>query len=153
MVRSFSTNSAFLGVLLALLIYSPVVMAVTAEDPQTSASEVRQQIEEALQAIGSYSAEQRDAALDKAKETLEKTDARIDELEQQIDRNWGTMNQEARSQAKETLKTLQKQRTVIAEWYGGLKHSSANAWEEIKKGFSKSYTDLEGSIAKAREKF
>lgn len=153
MMRSFRTSSAILCVLLTLLIYSPFAMAGTAEDPQTTASEVRQQIDEALQSIGSYSAEQRDAALEKAKETLEKTDARIDEFEQQIDRNWDTMNQEARSQAKETLKTLKKQRTVIAEWYGGLKHSSANAWEEIKKGFSKSYTDLEDSIAKAREKF
>jgi hypothetical protein len=34
-----------------------------------------------------------------------------------------------------------------------LKHSSAGAWEEIKQGFAKSYTDLETSLAKAREKF
>jgi len=51
------------------------------------------------------------------------------------------------------LKALRKQRTEIAEWYGGLKHSSIGAWDEIKKGFANSYTELEKSLEKAREKF
>jgi hypothetical protein len=128
-------------------------MAASPGQDQTSKNEVREEIKEALQAIGSYSAEQRDEAVAKAQEALAKTDARLEKLQQDIDQNWQQMNQTAREKARKSLKTLQQQRTDIAEWYGGLKHSSASAWEEIKKGFSKSYSALEKSLEKAREEF
>jgi hypothetical protein len=137
--------------LLALFFCTADVMAA-AQGDQVPAAEVRKEINETMQVISSYTAEQRDAAVAKAKEALAKTDVRIEQLQQHIDQNWQQMSQDARIQAKSTLRTLQKQRTEIAEWYGGMKHSSADAWEEIKQGFSKSYHDLESSLAKAREK-
>jgi hypothetical protein len=124
-----------------------------ARGDQVSAADVRKEIDQTLQVISSYTAGQRDAALAKAKEALAKTDGRIEQLQQHIDQNWQTMSQEARSQAQTTLRALQKQRTAIAEWYGGMKHSSAGAWEEVKQGFARSYHDLETALAKAREKF
>ncbi len=140
-------------IFMALLSCVSIATAATSDSNQTTATEVRKEINEALQAIGSYSAEQRDAAVIKAREALAKTDARIEELEQKIHQNWQPMSEEARQQAHTTLKALQKQRTEIAEWYGGLKHSSVNAWEEIKKGFSASYTELGKSLEKARQEF
>jgi len=127
--------------------------AGSSDDRQTTAAEVRAEIDDALKAIGNYSAEQRDAALAKAKDSLEKTDKRIEQLQEQIDRKWATMSDSAREQARKALNTLRQERTKLAEWYGGLKHSSANAWEEIKKGFTKSYQELENSLAKAREEY
>jgi hypothetical protein len=153
MPTSCSNALALLGLLLAVLIDLAVATAGTSGQDQTSGTEVREEISEALQAIGSYSAEQRDAAVAKAQEALAKTDARIEQLQQRIDQNWQHMNQAAREQARDTLKVLQQQRTDIAEWYGGLKHSSAKAWEEIKQGFAKSYSALEKSLEKAREDF
>jgi len=146
-------NPVFLLTFMILFLGSPVAMAASSGQDQTSRAEVRKEIDEALQAIGSYSAEQRDAAVAKAQETLAKTDAQIDQLQQRIDKNWQQMSQATREEARKSLKTLQQQRTKIAEWYGGLKHSSASAWEEIKKGFSKSYSDLEKSLDKASEEF
>jgi len=130
-----------------------VALAGMTQSDRTKAEEVRKEVNDALQAIGSYSAEQRDAAVTKAKDAMAKTDARIEELQQKMDQDWQQMSQDARKKARETMNNLQKQRAEIAEWYGGLKHSSANAWEEIKKGFSKSFADLEKSLEKAREKF
>jgi hypothetical protein len=152
MLKTLTNHLVTLGALLALLLCAPVVMAVTDSDP-ASAADVRQDVSQTLRAISSYTAEQRDEAVAKAKDALEKTDARIEQLQLHIQQNWRTMNQEARQQAQATLKILQRQRNVIAEWYGGLKYSSGNAWEEIKQGFSNSYTELEKALEKAREKF
>jgi hypothetical protein len=140
-------------IFLALLLCTSIAIAGAAQVNQTTTADARKEVSEAVQVITSYSAEQRDAAVLKAKDALAKSDARIETLQQQMDQHWQQMSQEAREMARKTMSDLQKQRTEIAEWYGGLMHSSSNAWEEIKKGFSKSYTDLENSLEKAREKF
>ncbi len=142
----------FIPLLTILLCTSAATAGAPPEDHATAA-EVRQEVDAALKAIASYSAGQRDAALAKAKDALQKTDTRIEQLQREIDQNWQDMSEEARKQARETLRTLQKQRIEIAEWYGELKSSSANAWDEIKAGFAKSYEDLETALEKARQKF
>jgi hypothetical protein len=48
---------------------------------------------------------------------------------------------------------LRKQRNEVAEWYGGLKHSASNAWEDVKKGFLKSYQALRDTFDKAHSEF
>jgi hypothetical protein len=153
MQRSYWKQAAALAATVAMFFCTPVPMTGAATSDQPTAAEVRKDIDQTLKTISSYTAEQRDAALAKAKEALVKTDARLEQLQQVIDKNWQTMNEEARLQARQAMRDLQKQRTDIAEWYGGLKHSSAGAWDEIKKGFAKSYADFETSLAKAREKF
>jgi hypothetical protein len=153
MQRSYWKQTAALVAIVALFLCSQAPMVGAATGDQTTAAEVRKEIGHTLQTIGSYTAEQRDAAVAKAKDALAKTDARIEQLQQTIDKHWQTMSEEARQQARQTQSDLQKQRVAIAEWYGRMQQSSAGAWEEIKKGFSKSYQDLESSIAKAREKF
>jgi TolA-binding protein len=153
MHKIFASNFVAFTCLLFLCLAPTSAIAASTDSDQTSAADIQREMKETLQTIASYSAEQRDAAVAKAKEALAKTDARIEQLQQQIDQNLQPMSKEARIQAQEALKTLRKQRTEIAEWYGGLKHSSVNAWDEIKKGFAKSYTELEKSLEKAREKF
>lgn len=154
MQRTSGKYLGWFGTLLTLLLCTSAAMAgPTPPADHATAAEVRQEVDAALKAIASYSAGQRDAALAKAKEALEKTDTRIEQLQRDIDQNWQHMSEEARKQARETLNTLQKQRIEIAEWYGELKGSSANAWDEIKAGFSKSYKDLETALEKARQKF
>jgi hypothetical protein len=55
--------------------------------------------------------------------------------------------------ASETMKALRQQRNRVAEWYGGMKHSSRDAWEDVKEGFSESYSALVGSWDEARQEF
>ena len=153
MRRLFKPSLAILSALSILFCCSLLAIAGEAKSDQPTAAEVRRELNQTLQMITSYSADQRDAALATAQEALAKTDARIEDLEKQIERNWQPMNQEVRKQAQEALKTLRKQRNEIAEWYGGLKHSSASAWDEIKKGFANSYSELEKAVEKAHEKF
>jgi len=120
------------------------------ETPAQAAKEKTMQV---LKAIGGYTADQRDEAVRKAKETLADMDIRIERLETQYSQKWDQMDQSARSSAQQTLTALRKQRSKAAEWYGGLKHSSSNVWEDVKTGFLESYHQLQGAFENAAREF
>jgi len=103
--------------------------------------------------IKNYTVKQRDEAVRKAKEALVDLDARIDRMESRLDKKWSQMDESAREKARATMNSLRKQRTEVAEWYGSLKHSSASAWKEVKKGFSKSYEDIKTAFTKAEREY
>ena len=52
------------------------------------------------------------------------------------------MSETARADSEQTLQRLREGRHQLAEWYGGLKHSSSKAWGHVKEGFSKAYSSL-----------
>ena len=120
---------------------------------KTTANEVKQETQEAIQALKAYSVDQRDEAVKKTKAALDKLDSRIDALETRVDNNWDNMNAAARKKYRTALKSLRKQRTQLAEWYGGMKNSSADAWEDIKKGVSDAYTAFSDAWEKAEADF
>ena len=74
-------------------------------------------------------------------------------MQSRLNAKWDQMDQFAREKAMATLTTLRKQRNEIAEWYGGLKHSSSNAWEDVKKGFLRSYQALRDTFDKVQSEF
>jgi peptidoglycan hydrolase CwlO-like protein len=130
-----------------------VSFAAQTSTHETRTKDVKGKVTESAQAIEKYSVDQRDEAVKKAKAALDDLDARIDSLESQINKKWGQMDQSARKKARASLKALRKQRNEVAEWYGGLKHSSSNAWEDVKKGFLKSYQELRDTFDKAHSEF
>ncbi len=139
---------------LALIVIVFLTMASASFAPQTMAQEktakdVKQKVTEDLQAIEKYSVKQRNEAVKKAKIALDDLDARIDSLESRLDKRWEQMDQSARRKSQSALRALRKERNEVAEWYGGLKHASGKEWEEVKKGFLKSYQKLQGSLEKA----
>ncbi|MCF8061912.1 MAG: hypothetical protein K9M82_05300 [Deltaproteobacteria bacterium] len=118
---------------------------------ETSAGDVQQEVEEAMRAIRSFSAEQRDDAVAQAKEALRKLDARIDRLENRMQEGWSDLDQAARRKTRESLQRLREQRNELAEWYGGMKHGSMDAWDRLKQGFLNSYEKLENAFKEARK--
>jgi len=100
-----------------------------------------------------YSVQQRDKVVADAKEELSKLDQRIAAMQRNIDEHWEDMSATARKQTRKSLDLLRQKREEAAEWYGGLKHSSGEAWEEVKKGFSDSYDRLEQAVKKAAKEF
>lgn len=138
--------------LIGILGVTPVCYAQT-ENAKTSIEEVKKETGDLLQAIGSYTADKRDEAVQKAKEGVTKLDKRIDTLEARVDKNWDEMNDTVRKEARENLKALRKQRNQVAEWYGSMKTSSADAWDNMKKGFSDAYKDLEDAWEKSEKEF
>lgn len=123
------------------------------EDNKTTSADVKREAEEAIDAIGNYSVEQRDMAIKKVKILTEKLDARIDKMQSRIEEKWDKMDKASREEARKTLTVLRKKRNELSEWYGGLKHSSSSAWDHVKKGFAESYEALSNAFDKAESEF
>jgi hypothetical protein len=130
-----------------------VSFAAQTSTHETATKDVKEKVTEAAQAIKKYSVDQRDEAVKKAKAALDDLDVRIDSMESQLNKKWDQMDQSARKKARATLTALRKQRNEVAEWYGGLKHGSSNAWEDVKKGFLKSYQELRETLDKVHSEF
>jgi replicative DNA helicase len=141
------------ALLVTVLLAVPAAWAADSGPAVIPSEDVRREVREALNKIAQFGVEKRNEAVATAREALAKTDMTIEQVEERADRNWDKMDAAARKRARENLKALHKERTELAEWYGGLKHSSAQAWEEIKKGFAKSYSKLEKSLEKVADKF
>ena len=132
-----------LGVLVAV---SPLSFAAEAPVGKTTAKDVSK-------TIRGYTVTQRDEAVKSAKAAMDELDASIRRLERKTASEWDKMDEAARRKARAALDALRRQRNEVAEWYGGLKHSSAEAWDEVKNGFSKSYEALTGAFGRARKAF
>ena len=140
----------FILMLIAGLGMTPACYADTSSD-ETTISEIKKESRELIESLGAYSAERRDEAIEKAKAVLDIMDKRIDVLEQDVDDNWDKMDKAAREKARASLKALRKQRTEVAEWYGSLKSSSADAWERAKNGFSAAYMAFHAAWEKSEK--
>ena len=137
----------------ALLTVSPLSFTAETSGNKTTAKDVSRKVDDAGQAIKNYTVAQRDEAIKKARIALDDLDVRIGRMERKLDNEWDRMDQAARKKARATLNALRKERNEAAEWYGGLKHSSAEAWEQVKAGFVKSYEVLKESFTKAGKEF
>ena len=138
---------------LALALALAAMTQTSLADDRTTAKDVGKKVDDAGKAIGSYTVAQRDQALKSARTALADLDARMRRMERKIDAGWDKMDAAARKKARATLSALHKERDEVAEWYGGLKHSSAEAWDEVKGGFVKSYEGLKQSFAKAAKEY
>ncbi|MGD8616464.1 MAG: hypothetical protein PVI91_12485 [Gammaproteobacteria bacterium] len=123
--------------------------APSAATDTTDFAELKREWADAIRALKSYSAGQRDEAVARAKETLDAMDRRIDQLETRAQQQWANLSESARQKREASLRALRKQRNEVAQWYGGMKHSSAGAWESVKQGFIESYGVLGQSFRQA----
>ncbi|MFO7911008.1 MAG: hypothetical protein R6V15_02485 [Desulfotignum sp.] len=145
-------SAVCMWVVIAVMFTTVPGVAGESED-KTSIKAVKQEAQDLMEALKSYSADQRDEAVQQAGKTLDKLDKRIDALETDIKDNWEQMSRAARKQTRENLQALREQRNQVAEWYGSMKTSSADAWEEIKKGFSHAYEALSNAWTESVEEF
>jgi len=143
-IRAFAVSLA-LGPLLA----APQLSLAADNPPQkATARDISTKAMETGRAIKDYTLAERDQAVKQAKAGLDEADARIRRAERQAERDWDRMDQAGRKKTREALDALHRERNEAAEWYGGLKHSSAESWEQVKAGFTKSYEALKESFAK-----
>lgn len=148
----FANRYAFILLMLTVPgLIAPVHAATPAEE--TTAEDIKRETSELLQALKSYSAEQRDEAVEQARSALDKLDNRIETLENHVREHWNEMDQSARDKASASLQVLRDQRTLVAEWYGGMKRSSSSAWEHVKQGFSSAYESLHEAWKKSEQEF
>jgi hypothetical protein len=149
---------ACLFTLISMLGIVPLCAAETSPDQtnqtdKTTIEDVQQKTDELLHTLKSYTADQRDEAMQKTKTALDDMDKRIDALETKMYNNWDKMDKAAREKSQASLKTLRQQRTKVAEWYGSMKNSSVGAWGHMKEGFSDAYKSLHEAWEKSEKEF
>jgi hypothetical protein len=155
-MKTLSTATVIKTVLTAIIILacgSSFADQKAEGDDKSTANDVKRETLEAVQAIKSYSIKQRDTAVKDVKAALKNLDARIDSMQNRIEGRWDEMDQASREQMRETLRVLRKKRNEVSEWYGGLKHSSAGAWDHVKDGFVEGYKALSNAFDKAESEF
>ncbi|MBI3803849.1 MAG: hypothetical protein HY282_08825 [Nitrospirae bacterium] len=131
----------------------PAFSADPISGEKISQKQVGQEVQEAVDAIKKYSADQRDEAVKKGRAVLDHLDVEIAAMESKMKKNWGRMEESARKSATASLEAIKKERAEVAKWVGSMTQSSAAAWEEVKKGFVESYQTLHESFDRAAQKF
>lgn len=141
------------ALLCVLLVAAAPAQAETSGESEQSQQSMEQRWNETMELIQSYSAEQRDEAVETGRKTLEAMDARLERMESWTQRHWDSMSDEAREQRTRMLNAMRRHRKEAAEWHGGMKHSSAEAWDRVKQGFIRSYDKLQQAYGDAVESF
>ena len=134
------------------LFFMPPGQAQSSNDSIT-AKDIKKETQDLLHTLQQYTVDQRDQAVKEADQALKKLDERIDKLESRVDNNWDKMTQAARQKARDNLQLLRQQRNELAEWYGGFKYSSKNAWQRMKQGFTDAYQTMSDSWQQAKREF
>ena len=116
-----------------------------------SQDEVMKEVQEAANAIGEYSVEQKDKAIIEAKEMMKKLDKKMAETETSMRENWDSMEDSAKQNYELSKKNMEEQRQEMANWVDSMQDSSADAWEEAKKGFADAHDSLSSSWQKIKE--
>ena len=116
-----------------------------------SQDEVIKEMQEAATTIGEYSVDQKDKAIAEAKELMKKLDKSMDEAESSIKENWHSMEDSAKQNYELSKKEMGEQRQELASWVDKMQDSSADAWEETKKGFADAHDSLSSSWQKVKK--
>lgn len=132
---------------------SPQAPAARDEDEQARREQVKKELREAMDALASYSVERRDEAVAGAQKASVALDAEIARLQERMDHGVQRMSQAARDRSRLSMDDLHRRRSELAEWMGGLRHGSATAWSEVKRGFARSADELEQAVQRARAQF
>ena len=128
------------------------VLSGAQNDNNDHGSKVKEQAIETYESLKHFTLEQKQEALTAAEEKLEKLDAKIDEIQDELYEEWQEMDDKAREKKQQALKTLRTKRKEAAEWYGGVKHSSIETWGQVKKGLIDSLVRLQEAIRDAGRK-
>ena len=140
--------------LMQCLLFSAMALqgfAADTEQGSITLKEMKQEVGQAFKSIENYSAAEKDKALDKTRGALADVDARIDDMENRSAAKWHSMSETARKKEQAALRELKRERIKVAEWYGSMKNSSAETWEDTKKAFLKSTDALSDAFNKTEQ--
>jgi hypothetical protein len=119
-----------------------------ADEPAT-ADEVSARITDAYEALKSFTFAKKDEFLHWAEARSRDLDAKIDELQKEIDREKGP----AREDLRRAKKQLLERRKELARRMDEVRHSGEQAWEDAKWGMSAALDKLEQAYQRARSRF
>ena len=159
-VRRSLVRFGSIAVLVAAMPMAAAQDAPQQAPPETTPAQAQQQeaTDEAgerrrVQALREVSAERRDEAVATARRAADDLDRQMERLQRQMDEGWDRMSEVTRARSRASMADLRQRRNALAEWLGGMRHSSGAAWSEVRSGFVKSYEELAEAMRKARAEF
>jgi TolA-binding protein len=135
------TYPKLLPTLLALC--AALVLAGCSQEPEPAdADDVQREARELAETLRSYSAEQKDQALEDAERALSELNAEVERLQGRMEERWSELDREARQRLEENLDQLEEEQALLAERYEALIGASGDAWARVREGFMAAYQDL-----------
>lgn len=104
------------------------------------------------EAIGDFTIEQKDAATAKALELIDFLDKKITSWENHTEENWNELRHSSQKYYRISSRKMRKFRNEVSEWYGSMKYSSRETWEDVKRGFSYSYSNTVEALNEFEQK-
>lgn len=116
----------------------------SAEEPRDKA---KAETKEAAQALRDYAYAEKTEFVDEMKKDLAAAQADLDRLAAEVERSRG----KAKADAKLELDAAREKWTQAKAQLDAAENATEETWDDVKGGFKKSYGELEGSIANARQ--
>ncbi|HEY3243488.1 MAG TPA: hypothetical protein VGM03_09055 [Phycisphaerae bacterium] len=117
--------------------------------PATSADELRQRADEALDAVRRFSYDKKQEYERLIERELTQLDKRIAELKAQAE----SASEQARPVIEQRIEELQKQTTNARQRLVRMRETGEKAWDEVQLGVETAVRDLKKSFARARAYF
>ncbi|TKB10884.1 hypothetical protein [Desulforhopalus sp. IMCC35007] len=111
----------------------------------------QKEISEAVAAIKDYTIEERDEAIAKAQELLDKFDDNKHVWEGRMKEKLDNLKDSSKDNYEASKKSLEEQRKELSMWKEKMQNSSSEAWDEIKTGFEGAYDSLVEDWKKAEQ--
>lgn len=116
---------------------------------KTTLKDVKKEIMDVIIKLKGFSFEQKEKAVAEAKGTVKTLDARIDSMQAKLNAITDEKVKGTKEQLQERIDDLKKQREQLNNKIDSLASSSADAWDDIKNGVSKSLQKLDSAIQEA----
>lgn len=121
----------------------------SATDNAPTASDVAREASDAASTAGQFAQAQVDEYIDEARKGVEAVNTSIENLGQRVE----NMTGEAKIEAQRTLDDLRARRDAYLEELDEASADSAQAWEDVKSGLDRAWSDLESAAATAMDRF
>lgn len=149
-IKPFSGGSSrqtvrlVLGGVVALLMLV-IGFSVQAETKVT-ATEVKKETVEAVEAAGAYADEKKEEFTKRMKSNLDELDREMNELKKDA----ATASKEAKTIANRRILEIQKKRDTMVKNYVALEKSSDKAWKKMKTGLEKAWGEVKSAYSEAK---
>lgn len=112
-------------------------------------ADVRAKVGETFDTLNAYGAEQREAAAEKASQTLSQIDDALETREQRLRENWAEMSETARRRASDAMATAREKRNHAGERLGELRQGAEATWSDIRQRVRAAYDDVVSAMSSA----
>lgn len=140
-------------ILLVVVGASIFLIACGEKQEPVTASDVKEEIIEAVEATGIFTQQKKDAYLQKFESKINEWDQEITDLEAKLESKTTELTQEGKTELNERLETLRNKKEMAAQKLNELKTAISPAWEELKEGMDAALEDLNEAFKAARKEF